>query len=130
MAFNMNWSLINGLYGMFILAAMRRAVRSLWLAVPLSVLVFALLGDPATTIDFGQPRLLGLLLLQTAPMALVLLRFGLLAGVAAALAGHFMTNAIFTFDPGRAYSAGSVVQAGFLAVLALGGWRLSRGRSG
>ena len=129
MAFTVNWSLINGLYGMFIMAAMRRAVRSLWIAAPLSVLVFALLGDPATTIDFGQPRLLGLLLLQTAPMALVLLRFGLLAGVASALAGNVMTNAIFTLDPDRAYFAGSIVQGGFVVVLALVGWRLSRGRS-
>ena len=129
MAFNVNWSLINGLYGMFIMAAMRRAVRSLWIAAPLSVLVFALLGDPTTTIDFGQPRLLGLLFLQTLPMALVLLRFGLLAGVASALAGNVMTNAVFTLDPDRAYFAGSIVQAGFLIVLALVGWRLSRGRS-
>ena len=31
---------------MFIMAAMLRAVRSLWIAAPLSVVVFALLGDP------------------------------------------------------------------------------------
>jgi serine/threonine-protein kinase len=78
-AFNLNWSLVNGLFGMFILAAIRRAVGSLWVAAALSVLVFALLGDPATTIDFGRPRLLALLCLQTVPMAIVLLRFGLLA---------------------------------------------------
>ena len=129
MPFNVNWSLVNGLYGMFIMAAMLRAVRSLWIAAPLSVMVFALLGDPTTTIDFGQPRLLALLFLQTLPMAVVLLRYGLLAGVAAALAGNFTSNAIFTFDPGRAYFAGSVVQAGLIIVVGLVGWRLSRGRS-
>ena len=128
MAFNVNWSLINGLYGMFIMAAMRRAVRSLWLAAPLAVLVFALLGDPTTTIDFGQPRVLAVLTLQTAPMALVLLRFGLLAGVASALAGNFVSTAIFTLDPDRAYFAGSVVPAAFLVLLALVGWHLWRGR--
>ena len=127
--FNVNWSLVNGLYGMFIMAAMLRAVRSLWIAAPLSVMVFALLGDPTTTIDFGQPRLLALLFLQTLPMAVVLLRYGLLAGVAAALAGNFTSNAVFTFDPGRAYFAGSVVQAGLIIVVGLVGWRLSRGRS-
>jgi len=127
--FNVNWSLVNGLYGMFIMAAMLRAVRSLWIAAPLSVVVFALLGDPNTTIDFGQPHLLALLFLQTLPMAVVLLRYGLLAGVAAALAGNFISNAVFTFDPGRAYFAGSVVQAGLIIVVGLVGWRLSRGRA-
>ena len=127
--FNVNWSLVNALYGMFIMAAMLRAVRSLWIAVPLSVLVFALLGDPSTTIDFGQPRLFALLFLQTLPMAVVLLRYGLLAGVAAALAGNFTSNAVFTFDPGRMYFPGSIVQAGLIIVLGLVGWRLARGRS-
>jgi hypothetical protein len=59
----------------------------------------------------------------------VLLRYGLLAGVAAALAGNFTSIAVFTFDPGRAYFAGSVVQAGLVIALGLVGWRLSRGRS-
>ena len=126
--FNVNWSLVNGLYGMFIMAAMQRAVGSLWIAAPLSVVVFALLGDPNMTIDFGQPRLLAVLCLQTLPMAVVLLRYGLLAGVAAALAGNFTNNAVFTLDPSRAYFAGSVVQAGLIIVVGLVGWRLSRGR--
>jgi hypothetical protein len=111
------------------MAAMLRAVRSLWIAAPLSILVFALLGDPSTTIDFGRPRLLALLFLQTVPMAVVLLRYGLLAGVAAALAGNLTSYAVFTFDPGRAYFAGSIVQAALIIVLGLVGWRLSRGRS-
>jgi predicted Ser/Thr protein kinase len=128
-AFNVNWSLVNGLFGMFILAAIRRASGSLWLAAALSVLVFALLGDPATTIDFGRPRLLALLCLQTVPMAIVLLRFGLLAGVACALSGNLMGNAIFTLDPGRAYFAGSLVEAAAIAGVGLVGWRFARGGS-
>jgi hypothetical protein len=128
-AFNVNWSLVNGLYGMFILAAIRRAVGSLWLAAALSVLVFALLGDPATTIDFGRPRLLVLLCLQTVPMAIVLLRFGILAGVACALSGNLMGNAIFTLDPGRAYVAGSLVEAAAIVGVGLVGWRFARGGS-
>jgi hypothetical protein len=129
-AFNMNWSLINGLYGMFILAAMRRAVGTLWLAAPLSVAVFALLGDPATTIEFGQPRLLAMLFLQSIPITIALLRFGLLAGVATALAGNAMSNAVFTLDPSRAYFAGSVVHAALILGIAVSGWWLSRKGSG
>jgi serine/threonine-protein kinase len=128
-AFNLNWSLVNGLFGMFILAAIRRAVGSLWVAAALSVLVFALLGDPATTIDFGRPRLLALLCLQTVPMAIVLLRFGLLAGVACALSGNLMGNAIFTLDPSRAYFAGSLVEAAAIVGVGLVGWRFARGGS-
>ena len=128
-AFNVNWSLVNGLFGMFILAAIRRASGSLWLAAALSVLVFALLGDPATTIDFGRPRLLALLCLQTVPMAIVLLRFGLLAGVACALSGNLMGNAIFTLDPSRAYFAGSLVEAAAIVGVGLVGWRFARGGS-
>jgi hypothetical protein len=128
-AFNVNWSLVNGLYGMFILAAIRRAVGSLWLAAALSVFVFALLGDPATTIDFGRPRLLVLLCLQTVPMAIVLLRFGILAGVACALSGNLMGNAIFTLDPGRAYVGGSLVEAAAIVGVGLVGWRFARGGS-
>jgi predicted Ser/Thr protein kinase len=128
-AFNVNWSLVNGLFGMFILAAIRRAVGSLWVAAALSVLVFALLGDPATTIDFGRPRLLALLCLQTVPMVIVLLRFGLLAGVACALSGNLMGNAIFTLDPSRAYFAGSLVEAAAIVGVGLVGWRFARGGS-
>jgi hypothetical protein len=62
-------------------------------------------------------------------MAVVLVRYGLLAGVAAAIAGNFTGNAVFTFDADRAYFTGSVVQAGLIIVLGLIGWRLSRGRS-
>jgi len=128
LAFSVNWSLVNGLYGMFILAAMRRAVGSLWIAAALSVVVFALLGDPTVTIDFGRPRLLLLLFLQTVPFTFVLLRFGLLAGVAAALAGNVTSTAVFTFDPARAYFPGSVVQACLVAALGLAGWRLATRR--
>ena len=82
------------------------------------------------TIDFGQARLFATLCLQTVPIAVVLLRYGLLAGVAAALAGNSTSNAVFTLDPDRAYFAGSVVQAALILVVGLVGWRLSRGRSG
>ena len=40
--FNVNWSLVNGLYGMFIMVALLRVFGSLWIAAPLSVVVFAL----------------------------------------------------------------------------------------
>jgi serine/threonine-protein kinase len=128
-AFNVIWSLVNGLYGMFIMAAIRRAVRSLWIAAPLAVVVFALLGDPTTTIDFGRPRLLVNLCLQTVPMAIVLLRFGLLAGVAAAFASNSMNNAVFSLHPDSAYFAGSVLQASLIVAVGLTGWRLSRRRT-
>src|SRR5262249_19196175 len=117
-----------GLFGMFILAAARRILGSLWLAAPASVAIFALLGDPTMTIDFGQPRLLALLFLQSLPMALVLLRFGLLAGIAAALAGHLPRTAVSAAHPSSASFPASVGEAGALAAVALVGWHATTRR--
>jgi hypothetical protein len=113
---------------MFILAAMRRAVGSLWLAAPLAVAVFALLGDPATTIEFGQPRLVVMLFVMSIPITIALLRFGLLAGVATAITGNAITNTVFTLDPSRAYFPGSVVHAALIVGIALSGWWLTTAR--
>jgi Protein kinase domain len=50
--------------------------------------------------------------------------------VAGAPSSELIGNAIFTFDPGRAYLAGSLVEAAVIGGVGLAGWRLSRGRSG
>ncbi len=125
--FTVNFSLLNGLLGLFIVAVVRRVVKPAWLVVLLAMVVFGLLGDPSTSIEFGRPRVFAVLTLSTLPMAFVLVRFGLLAGVAAALASNLVSGMIFTLDPARAYFHTSLVQAGVIASVALVGWWLAGG---
>jgi serine/threonine-protein kinase len=126
--FNVNWSLVNGLLAMFIVAAIRRWVRPIGAVAILAMIVFGLLGDPETRLDFAELPVFAVLCLVTLPGIIVLFRYGLLAGAASALAGNLTSNMVFTLDPARGYFEPSLLQAGVVAGAGLVAWRLSRSR--
>jgi serine/threonine-protein kinase len=124
--FNVNWSLLNGLLAMFIVAVIRRWIRSAWAVALLAMAAFAMLGEPDTHIDFGTARLYATLGLMTLPGIVVLFRYGLLAGVASALSSNLAANMTFTLDPARGYFQPCLLQAGLVAGLGVIAWRLAR----
>jgi serine/threonine-protein kinase len=124
--FNVNWSLLNGLLAMFIVAVIRRWIRPGWAVAALAMVAFATLGDPETHIAFGTPGLFATLGLMTLPGIVVLFRYGLLAGVASALSSNLTANMVFTLDPSNGYFQACLLQAGLIVALGAIGWRLSR----
>jgi hypothetical protein len=62
-------------------------------------------------------------MLSTGVGAFVLVRFGPLAFTALAISGNFVTAAVFTLDPARAYFGACLLPAAALLLLGLAGWR-------
>jgi hypothetical protein len=122
-----NLSLVNGLVATFVITLLRRISASIWVVVPLSMLIFGLLGDPATTVETGRLRLLLFGIVTAFVPAIVTMRYGLLAVLSAALASNLTQNLAFTLDPDRAYFQISLIPAIALGAVALAAWRLSRG---
>jgi hypothetical protein len=122
-----NLALVNGLFLAFVVAALRRHVRSLWILLPLVALAFALTYEPAATIEPAHVGLIAFAALPVLVGAAILLRYGLLAWIAAALSGNLTSGIVFTLDPARAYFHSSLISAVLILVLALVGLRLARG---
>jgi hypothetical protein len=122
-----NLALVNGLFLAFVVAALRRHVRSLWILLPLVALAFGLTYEPAGTIEPAHARLIAFAALPVLVGAAILLRYGLLAWIAAALSGNLTSGIVFTLDPARAYFRSSLFSAALILVLALVGLRLARG---
>ena len=74
-----DFSLLNGLFGTFIMAVLRHRIRWTWLAALAWMAVVGLLFDETSHIDAGLARFWLFSTLSTGVAALVLVRFGLLA---------------------------------------------------
>lgn len=118
-----DFSLLNGLFGTFIMAVLRHRIRWTWLAVVVWIAVVGLLYDEASHIDAGLVRFLVLNMACNVVPAIVLVRFGLLAFTATCLANNLVTGAVFTLDPARAYFAACLLPVAAMSILALAGWR-------
>jgi len=129
LAMTANLSIVNGLVSTFVIALLRRLSTSLWIVVPASMLVFGLLGDPTYTIEGGRLRVQLFWILTAFVPAIVAIRYGLLAVMAAALASNLTGNVVFTLDPARAYFQASLIPAAAILMIALAGYRFARGRA-
>jgi hypothetical protein len=112
-------SLLNGLFGTFIMAVLRHRIRWTWLAALAWMVVVGLLFDETSHIDAGLARwLFTCYRPASAPCA----RAFRPAGVHHARdLGNFVTAAVFTLDPARAF--GACLPATALSLLGLAGWR-------
>jgi hypothetical protein len=119
----LDFSVLNGLFGTFIMAVLRHRIRWTWLAAVVWVGVVGLLFDETSHIDAGLPRFLYFNMLCNVVPALVLVRFGLLAFTATCMANNLLTGAVFTVDPSRAYFAACLLPVAAMVVLGLAGWR-------
>ena len=124
-----NLALVNGLFLAFVVTALRRRIGSLWLILPLVALAFGLTYEPASTIEPAHAALVAFTALPVLIAMIILLRYGLLAWVAAALSGNLTSGLAFTLDPARAYFAASLMPVGVILVLGFAGWRLARGQA-
>ena len=118
-----DFSVLNGLFGTFIMAVLRHRIRWTWLAMVVWIAVVGLLYDETTHIDAGLVRFLLLNMACSAVPAFVLVRFGLLAFTATCMANNLVTGAVFTLDPARAYFAACLLPAAAMVAMALAGWR-------
>jgi serine/threonine-protein kinase len=118
-----DFSLLNGLFGTFIMAVLRHRVRWTWLAIVAWIVVVGLLYDETAHIDAGTVRFLLFNIACSVVPALVLVRFGLLAFTTTCVANNFVTGAVFTVDPSRAYFAACLLPAAALTILGLAAWR-------
>jgi hypothetical protein len=118
-----DFSLLNGLFGTFIMAVLRHRIRWTWLAALAWMAVVGLLFDETSHIDAGLARFWLFSTFSTGVGAFVLVRFGLLAFTSLAISGNFLTAAVFTLDPARAYFGACLLPAAALSLLGLAGWR-------
>ncbi|HUR20915.1 MAG TPA: hypothetical protein VMZ90_08925, partial [Vicinamibacterales bacterium] len=118
-----DFSLLNGLFGTFIMAVLRHRVRWTWLAIIAWIAIVGLLFDETSHIDAGSVRFLVFNMVCSVAPALVLVRFGLLAFTATCVANNLVTAAVFTLDPARAYFGSSLLPAVALTILGLAAWR-------
>ncbi|MEO6224212.1 MAG: hypothetical protein ABIP90_13270, partial [Vicinamibacterales bacterium] len=118
-----DFSLLNGLFGAFIMAVLRHRIRWTWLAALVWVGVVGLLFDETSHIDAGLMRFLLFSTVCSVVPAVVLVRFGLLAFTATCMANNLVTGAVFTVDPARAYFAGCLLPVAAMVLLGLAGWR-------
>lgn len=118
-----DFSLLNGLFGTFIMAVLRHRIRWTWLAALAWMAVIGLLFDETSHIDAGLVRFLLFSMISTAVAAFVLVHYGLLAFTTLAVSNNLVTAAVFTLDPSRAYFAACLLPAAAMAVLGLAGWR-------
>ena len=117
-----DFSLLNGLFGTFIMAVLRDRTRWTWRAVVAWIVIVGLLFDETTHIDAGTVRFLLYNMVCSVVPALVLVRFGLLAFTATCVANNFVTGAVFTVDPARAYFGACLLPAVALTALGIAGW--------
>jgi serine/threonine-protein kinase len=117
-----DFSVLNGLFGTFIMAVLRHRVRWTWLAVLAWIAIVGLLFDETSHIDAGSVRFLLFNMVCSVVPALVLLRFGLLAFTATCVANNLVAGAVFTLDPARAYFAACLLPAAALTIAGLAGW--------
>jgi hypothetical protein len=118
-----DFSVLNGLFGTFIMAVLRHRIRWTWAAALAWMAVVGILFDETSNIDAGSVRFLLFSMASTGVAAVVLVRFGLLAFTSLAVANNLTTAAVFTLDPTRAYFSAGLFPAAALMVLALVGWR-------
>jgi serine/threonine-protein kinase len=118
-----DFSLLNGLFGTFIMAVLRHRIRWTWIAALVWIGVVGLLFDETSHIDAGYVRFLLFSMVCSIVPALVLVRFGLLAFTATCMANNLVTGAVFTVDPSRAYFAACLLPVAAMALLGLAGWR-------
>jgi hypothetical protein len=118
-----DFSLLNGLFGTFIMAVLRHQIRWTWLAVIAWLAVTGLLFDETSNIDAGLVRFLLFSMVSVLIPALVLVRFGLLAFTVLAVANNLITAQVFTLDPSRAYFAACLLPVALMTVAGLVGWR-------
>jgi serine/threonine-protein kinase len=117
-----DFSILNGLFGTFIMAVLRHRMRWSWLAVAAWIAIVGLLFDETAHIDAGTVRFLLYNMVCSIVPALVLVRFGLLAFTTTCVANNFVTGAVFTVDPARAYFGACLLPAVALTALGLAGW--------
>jgi hypothetical protein len=124
-----DFSVLNGLFGTFIMAVLRHKIRWTWLAALVWMAIVGLLFDETSHIDAGLVPFLLFSMMSAAVPAFVVVRFGLLAFTALAVSNNFATGAVFTLDPARAYFSVCLLPVTALVVLGLAGWRNATRRS-